>query len=101
MHMAHHDNPAHYGVRTDRYKLIFFYGLPLDAEGAVDRVTQPGWELYDLQEDPHETRNVYDAAEYASIRDRLKKELLRQKDELGDNDDRYPELMRVREQAWE
>jgi arylsulfatase A-like enzyme len=30
MHMAHHDNPAHYGLRTERYKLIFFYGQPLD-----------------------------------------------------------------------
>ena len=27
MHMAHdHNNPAHFGLRTDRYKLIFFYG---------------------------------------------------------------------------
>ena len=33
MHMAHHDNPAHYGIRTKDYKLIFFYGLPLDARG--------------------------------------------------------------------
>ena len=24
--------PGHYGVRTDRYKLAFFYGLPLDAK---------------------------------------------------------------------
>lgn len=33
MHMAHHDNPAHYGIRTRDLKLIFFYGLPLDAPG--------------------------------------------------------------------
>jgi N-acetylglucosamine-6-sulfatase len=27
MHMAHaHVNPAHFGVRTKNYKLIFFYG---------------------------------------------------------------------------
>ena len=35
MHMAHHDNPAHYGIRTEDFKLIFFYGLPLDAPGAA------------------------------------------------------------------
>ena len=35
MHMAHHDNPAHFGIRTKRFKLIYFYGMPLDAPGAV------------------------------------------------------------------
>jgi len=42
MHRAHHDVPAHYGLRTDRYKLIFFYGRPLDASGASDDPSQPG-----------------------------------------------------------
>jgi len=101
MHMAHHDNPAHYGIRTERYKLIFFYGLPLDAEGAVDRTTEPGWELYDLKEDPHERRNVYAAPEYAPVARRLKSDLLEQKNILGDTDDRYPDLMRIRRQHWE
>lgn len=41
-----HVNP-HYGVRTDRYKLIHFYG---DVEG---------WELYDLKNDPNEVNNIY------------------------------------------
>ena len=39
MHMTHHDNPAHYGVRTKDFKLIFFYGLPLDAKGALPTPT--------------------------------------------------------------
>ena len=101
MHMAHHDNPAHYGIRTERYKLIFFYGLALDAEGAVDRPSQPGWELYDLKEDPNETRNVYGQPEYASIAARLKKELADLKRETGDTDDRYPTLMEVRRKYWD
>jgi len=100
MHMAHHDNPGHYGIRTDRYKLIFFYGLPLDAVGAVDKATQPGWELYDIKEDPHETRNVYGKPEYEAIAGRLKQELLDLKSEVGDSDEKYPELMKVREQHW-
>ena len=29
MHLAHHHIPAHYGVRDVRYKLAFFYSLPL------------------------------------------------------------------------
>ena len=39
----HHVQP-HYGIRTDRYKLIHFY-YDIDV-----------WELYDLQEDPNELK---------------------------------------------
>jgi N-acetylglucosamine-6-sulfatase len=100
MNMTHHDNPAHYGIRTKDYKLIFFYGLPLDAPGALDIATQPGWELYDLSEDPHEMSNVYGRPQYAEITSRLKAELLQLKQEIGDTDDKYPELMKVRQQYW-
>jgi arylsulfatase A-like enzyme len=101
MHMAHHDNPGHYGIRTKDFKLIFFYGLALDANGAVKGATQPGWELYDLREDPHEMNNVYGEAAYAEIREKLKAELLRVKKEIGDTDEKYPELMKVRQQYWD
>ncbi len=101
MHMAHHDNPAHYGIRTKDFKLIFFYGLPLGSSGAHPEPTQPGWELYDLREDPHEMHNVYGQPAYAEIARRLKAELLRMKDEVGDTDEQYPELMEVRRRYWE
>ncbi len=101
MHMAHHDNPAHYGIRTKHFKLIFFYGLPLDADGAMERATQPGWELYDLRKDPHEMNNVYGDPAYADIQRELKAELLRVKDEIGDRDEKYPELMKVRAKYWD
>ena len=100
MHMAHHDNPAHYGIRTEDFKLIFFYGLPLDAPGAAAAATQPGWELYDLRADPHELTNVYGRPAYASVTQELKVELLRLKAEIGDNDEKYPELMAVRARYW-
>ena len=100
MHMTHHDNPAHYGIRTPDYKLIFYYGLPLDAPGALEEPTQPGWELYDLRRDPHELRNVYADPRYADVVLRLKKELLIEKERIGDTDDQYPELMAVREAYW-
>jgi arylsulfatase A-like enzyme len=54
----------HYGVRTDRYKLISFY----------DRKQ---WELYDLEKDPHEMKNVYDDPAYAKQREELTAELKR------------------------
>jgi arylsulfatase A-like enzyme len=50
VHMVH----QHYGARTDRYKLIHFYGLDQ-------------WELFDLEKDPREMNNVYDDPEYAQI----------------------------------
>jgi arylsulfatase A-like enzyme len=101
MHMAHHDVPAHYGIRTKDYKLIFFYGLPLDAAGAHKAPTRPGWELYDLGKDPQETANVYGRAEYADVIAKLKSELLRMKEQIGDTDERYPELMHVRRKYWD
>lgn len=44
---AEHAVKRHYGVRTDRYKLIHFYN-DIDV-----------WELYDLQNDPTEMHNIY------------------------------------------
>jgi arylsulfatase A-like enzyme len=101
LHMAHHDNPAHYGVRTQTHKLIFFYGLPLDVRGAVAQPTRPHWELYDLAKDPQEMNNVYHDPAYASVVTQLKTRLMELKRRIGDDDQRYPELMQVREDYWD
>jgi N-acetylglucosamine-6-sulfatase len=100
MHRAHHDVPAHYGIRTERYKLIFFYGRALDASGAREEPSTPGWELYDLQRDPHEQQNVYDDPDYADVRRELKERLQAEKERLGDTDEAYPELQAIREEHW-
>ncbi len=92
MHMAHHDNPAHYGIRTRDHKLIFFYGLPLDAPGARPTPTEPHWELYDLQKDPHEMQNVIDDPKYAETANRLRNELAALKQKIGDTDEQYTNL---------
>ncbi len=42
----HHVYP-HFGIRTERYKLIRFYG-------GID-----SWELFDLEKDPQELNNLY------------------------------------------
>jgi len=102
MHLAHHHIPAHFGVRDARYKLAFFYSLPLDASLGKGEYppTTAGWELYDLQTDPDETNNVYDRPEYSPIIQRLKTRLLQLKEEYGDQDEAYPELMKVRDEHW-
>lgn len=102
MHLAHHHIPGHYGIRSNRYKLAFFYALPLDAtlgKGSFPPTT-PGWELYDLKSDPNETNNVYHNPDYANVIKRLKLRLLQLKEQYGDNDEMYPQLMKVRSEHW-
>jgi arylsulfatase A-like enzyme len=66
-----HKAPAHYGYRTERHKLIYFYNDGLGEPG-TGAFTYPGeWELYDLAEDPHELHNVYHQPAYAAVRDDL------------------------------
>ena len=70
-----HHVTAHYGVRTERYKLIFYYEQ------------EPGpqeWELFDLEEDPMEMCSVYDDPDYAEVVAELKDELARLRSEVGD-----------------
>ena len=84
MHMAHHDNPAHYGIRTRDFKLIHFYGQPLDAAGALKKATPAHWELYDLRRDPFEMRNVIHDSAYAEELKQLKKQLSDLQNKVGD-----------------
>jgi len=100
LHMAHHFIPAHYGIRTKTHKLAFFYGLPLDATGSMPAPTQAYFELYDLENDPLEMNNIYGLADYAGIQADIKSQLLELKDEVGDTDEKYPELMQVRDAVW-
>ncbi len=52
IHMA----KRHYGIRTERYKLIHFYN-------DIDE-----WELYDLENDPSEMHNLIDHPDYQDIK---------------------------------
>jgi arylsulfatase A-like enzyme len=72
---AEHMVKRHYGIATERYKLIHFYY-------DVDE-----WELYDLETDPHEMNNVYDNPEYAVVREELHKKLVDIRAHYGDSDE--------------
>lgn len=80
-----HSVRRHYGVRTDRYKLIYFY---------EDDVNE--WELYDLQQDPHEMRSVYADPDYRDVVRELKTELERLRDKYKDDGKvvQYPRTVR-------
>lgn len=69
---AEHMVKRHYGVRDDRYKLIHFYN-------DIDE-----WELYDLQEDPHEMNNIYGKPGTEEITKRMMEELKKQQEHYDD-----------------
>ena len=69
---AEHMVKRHYGVRTDRYKLMHFYN-------DIDQ-----WELYDLANDPMEMKNLYGQKEYEPVVKELKQELLKLQEQYND-----------------
>jgi len=77
---------AHYGIRTQRYKLIYYYGESLGASNTRDEYREPEWELFDLETDPYELKNVYDDAAYAEIVTTLKEELYQLKEKVDDHE---------------
>jgi arylsulfatase A-like enzyme len=81
-----HTVTAHYGVRTHKHKLIYYYGEALGKRGAVDQQTPPEWEMFDLEKDPREMKNVYEDPSYARVRDELKTELYRLKNQYEDTE---------------
>ncbi|NLK09209.1 MAG: sulfatase [Firmicutes bacterium] len=84
MHLAHHYVAAHYGMRTERYKLIHYYGEALGTAGSIDESKEPEWELFDLHADPDEMKNLYHDPVYKDLVQELKTELYRLKDEALD-----------------
>lgn len=95
-----HHVTAHYGIRTDRYKLIFYYGQPLGMKGANGTALIPEWELYDLKNDPSEMCNIYHDPAQTEIVAKLKDELLQLKEKYDDRDDKYPVMQDIRKQYW-
>jgi arylsulfatase A-like enzyme len=67
-----HNVAKHIGIRSDKYKLIYFY-------------ENNEWELYDLQKDPTEVNNIYNAPAYQQIQDSMKTELQTQMKKYKDN----------------
>jgi arylsulfatase A-like enzyme len=64
----------HYGIRTERHKLIRFYHFD-------------EWELYDLEKDPEELTNLYGKPEHAGITQSLKDDLEKLREHYKDDTD--------------
>ena len=83
-----HSVRRHYGVATDRYRLVHFYPNPWDAN-PIDE-----WEMYDVQSDPKQLRSVYGDADYAAVQEELGKELNRLRRDLKVTDEDPPQSAR-------
>jgi uncharacterized sulfatase len=116
--MAHaHANPAHFGVRTKDYKLIFYYGcdyikrmkdgnwpderIPFSVKRPFEYFTPPGWELYDLKNDPFEMNNLYGKEGYESITAQLKAKLQALRAEFNEGDQKYPHIQAIIDENWD
>jgi len=85
-HPSEHMVQPHRGVRTTQWKYIEY--LPFEAKtrdgGQIKAPAE--YELYNLQDDPDEMKNLYADPKYAEKVVELKKELERLRKELGDKD---------------
>jgi arylsulfatase A-like enzyme len=97
MHMAHSLRvPAHFGLRSERYKLIFLYGA--DYKG--NNRTPAAWEFYDLQNDPFEMKNQYTNPQYHNTIQTFKAELKQRRIDLEETDADYPEIQSIIQTHW-
>lgn len=64
----------HYGIRTERYKLMYFYQMD-------------EWEFYDLEEDPDELHNAYGSSQYQEVIAGLKTRLAKLREQYEDDSD--------------
>ncbi|KIW30472.1 uncharacterized protein PV07_06214 [Cladophialophora immunda] len=65
-----HQAYAHYGVRNQRYKLIYWYNEDFGIAGARPSALGEGekeWELFDCDKDPLELFNVYHDPHYQGV----------------------------------
>lgn len=98
MHMAHGLRvPAHFGIRDERYKLIFFYGCKPNGGNQ----TPVAWEFYDLQTDPFEMNNLYGSADHAERISRMKVQLKQEREALNETDEKYPAIQKIIAEHWD
>jgi len=70
---GHHNTRAHYGVRTETHKLIYYW-------------KKDQWEMFHLVNDPMELRNLYNDPSQQKTVQKLKAELARLKKQVKDDD---------------
>ena len=80
-----HNAYSHYGIRTQRYKLIYWYNDGFDLPGTNHGGEDKEWELFDCKKDPLELFNIYMEPEYLEIVSELTLLLEKKMLEIGDD----------------
>ena len=73
----------HYGVATDRYKLMHFY-YDIDE-----------WEMYDLETDPSEMKNIYNDPSYTDVQKMMHERLVEMRTKYGDSDENNQKFLKI------
>jgi len=73
----------HYGVATDRYKLMHFY-YDIDE-----------WEMYDLETDPSEMKNIYNDPAYVDVQKMMHQRLAELRTQYGDSDENNQKFLKI------
>lgn len=79
-----HNAYAHYGVRNQRYKLIYWYNEDFGVPGARPGGEEKEWELFDCKEDPLELFNVHHDRRYQDVVTQMTRLLELKMEEIGD-----------------
>jgi arylsulfatase A-like enzyme len=79
-----HNAYSHYGIRNQRFKLIYWYNEGYDLPGTNHGGEDREWELFDCEKDPLELFNVYLDSNYQDIVATMTAELNKKMAQIGD-----------------
>lgn len=87
---AEHNAYAHYGIRDQKYKLIYWYNEGYDLPGTSAGGQPREWELFDCEKDPLELFNVFGEPQYKEVAQRMIAQLDNKMREIGDEPEHIP-----------
>ena len=79
-----HNAYSHYGIRTQKYKLIYWYNEGFELPGTNHGGEDKEWELFDCEQDPLELFNIFNDPNYHEIIVKLTQILEEKMQEIGD-----------------
>lgn len=63
--------------------------------------TPPGWEMYNLINDPHETQSLYNDSDQTALDDLRKHRMVDLRQRVGDDATHYPQCEKIVQEFWD
>ena len=79
-----HETCAHYGVRNQKYKIIYWYNKSYGLPGTRPGGEEPEWELFDCDADPLELVNIFHDPDHTETVRQMQQVLNQKMAEIGD-----------------